>query len=37
MPNGVLENFEITGKEWDEEGDILKTKFSELWAKFRML
>jgi hypothetical protein len=34
MPNGIRENFEITGKEWNEEGDDLKNKFPKLWAKF---
>jgi hypothetical protein len=36
MPNGIRENFEITGEEWDEEGDDLKNKFPKLWAKFGM-
>ncbi len=34
MPTGIQENFEITGDEWDEEGDDLKNKFPKLWAKF---
>lgn len=34
MPNGIQENFEITGEEWNEEGDDLKIKFPKLWAKF---
>lgn len=34
MPNGIRENFEITGEEWNEEGDDLKNKFPKLWAKF---
>lgn len=36
MPNGIQENFEITGEEWAEEGDDLKNKFPKLWAKFGM-
>jgi hypothetical protein len=36
MPNGIQENFEISGEEWDEEGDDLKNKFPKLWAKFAM-
>jgi len=37
MPNGIRENFEITGKEWNEEGDDLKNKYPKLWAKFGMV
>ena len=36
MPNGIRENFEITGEEWNEEGDDLKNKFPKLWTKFGM-
>lgn len=36
IPNGIRENFEITGEEWNEEGDDLKNKFPKLWAKFGM-
>ena len=36
MPNGIRENFEITGEEWDEDESVLKRKFPELWAKFGM-
>ena len=34
MPQGIQENFEITGEEWNEEGDDLKNNFPKLWAKF---
>lgn len=34
MPHGIQENFEITGEEWNEEGDDLKNNFPKLWAKF---
>ncbi|MFN3196639.1 MAG: DUF4240 domain-containing protein [Chlorobiota bacterium] len=34
IPNGIRENFEITGEEWNEVGDDLKNKFPKLWAKF---
>jgi len=34
MPNGIRENFEIAGEEWNEEGDDLKNKFPILWTKF---
>lgn len=36
MPNGIRENFEITGKEWEEETNDLKNRFPKLWAKFGM-
>lgn len=36
MPNGIQENFEIIGEEWNEEGDDLKNKYPKLWAKFGM-
>ncbi len=32
MPQGIQENFEITGEEWEE--DDLKNKYPKLWAKF---
>lgn len=34
MPNGIQENFEITGVEWSEEGNDLKNKYPKLWEKF---
>lgn len=36
MPNGIRENVEITGVEWNEEGDDLKNKFPKLWKKHAM-
>ena len=36
MPQGILENIEIKGVEWDEEGDDLKNKYPELWKTFGM-
>lgn len=36
MPQGIRENMEITGVEWDEEGDDLKIKYPELWKTFGM-
>lgn len=34
IPKGIQENVEITGEEWDEDGDDLKNKFPKLWAKW---
>ncbi|MBF6640839.1 DUF4240 domain-containing protein [Flavobacterium sp. J49] len=34
MPQGIQENFEITGEEWDEDEIELKNKFPKLWEKF---
>ena len=34
IPNGVRENFETSGEEWEE--DDLKIKFPKLWSKFGM-
>ena len=34
MPQGIRENMEITGVEWNEEGDDLKNKYPELWKAF---
>ncbi len=34
MPKGIQENFDITGDEWQEEGDDLKNKFPKLWSKW---
>lgn len=36
MPNGIRENFDIRGEECDEDESELKSKFPELWAKFRI-
>ena len=36
IPKGIRENMEITGIEWDEEGDDLKNKYPELWETFGM-
>jgi hypothetical protein len=36
MPNGIQENFEITGEEWEEDENELKNKFPKLYAKFGM-
>lgn len=34
MPNGIKENFEITGEEWVEDENELKNRFPKLYAKF---
>lgn len=34
MPSGIQENFEITGEEWEEDGDDLKNKFPKIWEKW---
>ena len=34
MPKGIQENIEITGEEWEEEGDDLKNKYPKLWSKW---
>lgn len=36
MPNGIQENFEITGEEWDEDENELKNRFPKIYAKFGM-
>ncbi|WP_346239677.1 DUF4240 domain-containing protein [Mariniflexile soesokkakense] len=36
MPQGIQENFEIYGEEWDEDEKYLKNKYPKLWAKFGM-
>lgn len=36
MPQGVQENFEITGEEWEEDENDLKNRFPKLYAKFGM-
>ncbi|MFT6783268.1 MAG: hypothetical protein ACJA1A_003208 [Saprospiraceae bacterium] len=34
MPKGIKENFEITGEEWEEDGDDLENKYPNLWQKW---
>ena len=34
MPKGIRENFEITGEEWEEDENELRSKYPKLWAKF---
>ena len=34
IPQGITTVFEITGQDWDEEGDDLKNMFPKLWAKW---
>lgn len=34
IPNGIQENFEISGNEWEEESDDLKNNYPKLWKKF---
>ena len=34
IPDGNIENFEITGKKWSKEGDDFKNRYPKLWAKF---
>ncbi len=34
MPNGIKENFEIIGEEWEEDDDVLKAKYPKLHAKW---
>ncbi len=34
MPNGLRENIEITGTEWDEDNDDLQKMFPKLWEKY---
>ena len=36
IPQGVQENFEITGEEWEEDENDLKNRFPKLYAKFGM-
>lgn len=36
MPHGIQENFKITGEEWEEEQNELKSRFPKLYAKFGM-
>ncbi len=37
LPNGFIENQQILGEEWDEEGDGLQRRFPKLWAKYSSL
>lgn len=34
LPEGIQENFEITGEEWEEDENELKLRFPKLWNKF---
>jgi hypothetical protein len=34
MPNGIAENFEIIGEEWEEDDDVLKAKYPKLHEKW---
>ncbi|MGJ8594119.1 MAG: DUF4240 domain-containing protein [Aquaticitalea sp.] len=34
MPNGISENFEIIGEEWEEDDDVLKVKYPKLHEKW---
>jgi hypothetical protein len=36
MPQGIQENFEITGEEWEEDENDLKNRFPKLYNKFGM-
>ncbi len=36
IPQGIRENIEISGEEWDEDSDDLKNKYPELWKIFGM-
>lgn len=36
MPQGIKENFEITGQEWEEDENNLKNRFPKLYTKFGM-
>ena len=36
MPQGIQENFEITGDEWEEDENDLKNRFPKLYTKFAM-
>jgi hypothetical protein len=36
MPQGIQENFEITGEEWEEDENDLKKRFPKLYTKFGM-
>jgi hypothetical protein len=34
IPEGIKENFEIAGEEWEENQNELKSKFPKLWKQF---
>lgn len=34
IPEGIKENFEIAGEEWEENENELKSKFPKLWKQF---
>lgn len=34
IPEGIQENFEISGEEWEENENELKSKFPKLWKQF---
>ncbi|MFD0989911.1 DUF4240 domain-containing protein [Mariniflexile jejuense] len=34
MPQGIQENFKITGDEWEEDENELESRYPKLWAKF---
>jgi hypothetical protein len=36
MPQGIQENFEIAGEEWEEDENDLKKRFPKLYTKFGM-
>jgi hypothetical protein len=36
MPQGIQENIEITGEEWEEDENDLKNRFPKLYTKFGM-
>lgn len=36
IPEGIKENFEIAGEEWEENQNELKSKFPKLWKQFEI-
>lgn len=34
MPNGLRENFELLGEDWEEDEDELKKRYPVLWEKY---
>ncbi|MFK8056308.1 MAG: DUF4240 domain-containing protein [Saprospiraceae bacterium] len=34
IPQGIIQNLEVTGQDWEEVGDDLKNMFPKLWAKW---
>ncbi|MBE0393371.1 hypothetical protein BJQ96_03235 [Flavobacterium sp. PL0002] len=36
IPQGIQENIEISGEEWEEDETYLKNKYPKLWSKFGM-